>query len=76
VLSQFARDPGSCTKSFDIEFYLQMKTAAARFTTSGSTSKYPEQYIYKYLDKDIDDIICYVYLDDSPKQQWHIALTQ
>ena len=53
-----------------------MKTAAARFTTSGSTSKYPEQYIYKYLDKDIDDIICYVYLDDSPKQQWHIALTQ
>ena len=38
--------------------------------------KYPEQYIYKSLDKDVDDIICYVSPGDNPDEQWRIALPQ
>jgi hypothetical protein len=39
-------------------------------------AKYPDQYIYKSLDKDVEDIICYVHQGDSPDEQWHIALPQ
>ena len=39
-------------------------------------AKYPEQYIYKSLDKDVDDIICYLRPGDSPDEQWRIALPQ
>ena len=38
--------------------------------------KYPDQYIYKSLDKDVEDIICHVHQGDSPNEQWHIALPQ
>ncbi len=38
--------------------------------------KYPEQYIYKSLDEDVDDIICYVCPGDNPDKQWHITLPQ
>ena len=38
--------------------------------------KYPEQYIYKSLDEDVDDIICYVRQGDNPDEQWRIALPQ
>ena len=40
--------------------------------------KYPEQYmyIYKSLDEDVDDIICYVRPGDNPDEQWRIALLQ
>ena len=38
--------------------------------------KYPEQYIYKSLDKDVDDIICYIPPGDNPDEQWRIALPQ
>jgi hypothetical protein len=38
--------------------------------------KYPEQYIYKSLDEDVDDIICYVRPGDNPDEQWRIALPQ
>ena len=38
--------------------------------------KYPEQYIYKSLDEDVDDIICYVRQGDDPDEQWRIALPQ
>jgi len=39
-------------------------------------AKYPKQYIYKSLDKDIKDIICYVHQGDGPNKQWHIDLPQ
>jgi len=38
--------------------------------------KYPDQYIYKSVDEDIDDIICYVRQGDGPDEQWRIALPQ
>ena len=38
--------------------------------------KYPQQYIYKSLDEDVDDIICYVHPGDTPDEQWRIALPQ
>jgi hypothetical protein len=38
--------------------------------------KYPQQYIYKSLDEDVDDIICYVRPGDTPDEQWRIALPQ
>jgi hypothetical protein len=38
--------------------------------------KYPEQYIYKSLDKDVDDIISYVRPGDNPDKQWCISLPQ
>ena len=37
--------------------------------------KYPNQYIYKSLDEDVEDIICYV-RQGSPDKQWRIALPQ
>jgi hypothetical protein len=36
----------------------------------------PDQYIYKSLDKDVDDIICYVHQGDNPDKQWRIVLPQ
>jgi hypothetical protein len=38
--------------------------------------KYPDQYIYKSLDQDVDDITCYVHQGDNPDKQWQIALPQ
>ena len=38
--------------------------------------KYPQQYIYKSLDKDVDDIICDVHPGDNPDEQWRITLPQ
>jgi hypothetical protein len=37
---------------------------------------YPEQYIYKSLDEDVDYITCYVRPGDNPDNQWSIALPQ
>jgi hypothetical protein len=34
--------------------------------------KHPEQYIYKSLDKDVDDTICYVQPGDNPDKQWEL----
>jgi hypothetical protein len=31
--------------------------------------KYPDQYIYKSLDKDVDDTICYLHQGDNPDKQ-------
>jgi hypothetical protein len=39
-------------------------------------AKYPDQYIYKSLDKDVENIICYVRQGDSPDEQCRIALPQ
>ena len=36
----------------------------------------PEQYVYKPLDTDLDDIIYYVHPRDNPDEQQHIALSQ
>jgi hypothetical protein len=38
--------------------------------------KYPDQYIYKSLDEDVDDIVCYVCQGDNPAKQWRIELPQ
>ena len=38
--------------------------------------KYPEQYIYKLLDEDVDEIICYVQPGDNPDKQWCIELQE
>ena len=38
--------------------------------------KCPDQYIYKSLDEDIEDIICYVHPGHNPDEQWHISLPQ
>ena len=38
--------------------------------------KYPDQYIYKSLDEDSENIICYVHQRDSSNEQWRIALPQ
>ena len=35
--------------------------------------KYPDQYIYKSLDEDVDDIICYVFQGNNADKQWCIA---
>ena len=32
--------------------------------------------MYKLLDEDLEDIICYVNPGDNPNKQWHIALPQ
>ena len=37
--------------------------------------KYPNNYIYKCLDDNVDNIICYVKDFDNPSLQWKIALT-
>jgi hypothetical protein len=39
-------------------------------------AKYPEQYVYKSLDEDLDDIICYIYPGDIPDEQWYTAILQ
>ena len=38
--------------------------------------KFPNNYIYKCLDDDVDDIICYVKTYDDPTTQWKIALPE
>ena len=38
--------------------------------------KYPDQYIYTSLDKEVDDIMWYVHQGDNPDEQWCIALPQ
>ena len=38
--------------------------------------RYPEQYIYKWFDEDIDNIICYVCPRDILDKQWRIGLPQ
>jgi hypothetical protein len=45
------------------------QTAAARPTTSGSASNYPEHYMSKSLDEDLDSIICYLHPGDNPDTQ-------
>jgi len=39
-------------------------------------AKYPEQYINKILDDNVQHIICYVRQNDDPNSQWRIALLQ
>ena len=36
--------------------------------------KYPNNYIYKSLDDDVEDILCYVSNYDDPNTQWIISL--
>ena len=38
--------------------------------------KYPNNYIYKCLDDNVEDIICYVKDHDDPTTQWKIALPE
>ena len=38
--------------------------------------KFPNNFIYKSLDPDVDDIICYVKPLDDPMTQWKIALPE
>ena len=38
--------------------------------------KYPNNYIYKSLDDDVEDILCYVRYNDDPSTQWIIALLE
>ena len=65
MLPEFARDPRSGTKP--LEFFLHMQTAAARRTTSCSTSEVPGAVHLKSLDKRPGD---------NPDKQWRIALPQ
>ncbi|KAL7548020.1 hypothetical protein ACHAWF_011299 [Thalassiosira exigua] len=38
--------------------------------------KFPNNFINKTLDDDIDDIICYIKKNDDPNTQWRIALPE
>ena len=38
--------------------------------------KYPDRFVYKKLDNDVEDIICYVKPGESPDAQWKVALPE
>jgi len=38
--------------------------------------KFPNNYFYKCLDDDVEDIICFVKEHDDPTTQWKIALPE
>ena len=42
----------------------------------GYVERFPNNYIYKCLDDDVEDIICYVKDHDDPTTQWKIALPE
>jgi hypothetical protein len=74
MLPEFARDPRSGTKSLSFSSICQQQQQDEQLLTL--QVKYPEQYIYKSLDKDVDDITCYVRPGDNPDEQCHITLPQ
>ena len=74
MLSEFAWDSESGTKS--LELCLHVQTAIANEQLLALQVKYPDQYIYKSLDKNFESIICYLCKGVSPNEQWHIPLHQ